>query len=103
MTINYQRPCPRVHNEAATYVVVVRVLCSLARVGLAEALVERAPVADIVRARRSVGELVKDGATADVAGCDGGAAAEARSRDLTVEERAEAVWYGNISRVRLWM
>ncbi|KAL7281865.1 hypothetical protein ACG7TL_003330 [Trametes sanguinea] len=69
----------------------VSVLRSLAGVALAEALVVRAAVADVHSARRRVRELVQDGAAADVAGRDGGAAAQARRGDLAVEQRAEAV------------
>ena len=75
---------------AYTHVVVVGVAERLARVGLAEVLVERAAVADIRRARDRVGQLVEGRAAADIAGGNSGAAAQAGAGDLVVEDRAVA-------------
>ena len=74
-----------------THVVVVRVAYGLARVRLTKVHVKSAPVADIVRARERVGELVQSSAATDVAGCHGSVGAEAGRRHLVVEDGAVAV------------
>ena len=73
-----------------THVVVVRVADGGRGRRGTEAHVVRAAVADIGRARGGVGELVEGCTAADVAARDGRAAAEARGRDLIVEDRAVA-------------
>ena len=71
-----------------TYVVVVSIADRLAG---AKAHIERTAVADIGGAGNGVSELVEDGTATDVAGRHARAAAETRSGDLVVEDRAEAV------------